>query len=265
MLSINHLTAGYEPDFFLNDINIHINAGEMIGIIGPNGSGKTTLLKCITRILKILKGEILLEGLNINSMKFKELAQRIAIVSQNIEPGLMTIEEFILLGRIPYFKNTQFFESQNDHDIARRYMKLTGVEKIKNKYMHQISGGEKQLALFTRALVQEPKLLLLDEPISHLDISHQVEILDIIHSLNKKNGLTVMMVLHDLNLAAEYSNRLILMNKGEVTIDDSPEKVLTYKIIEQVYKTIVITKKNPISKKPYVFIISKENLKKQKQ
>lgn len=264
MLKIKNLLAGYDSGFMIRNINLNVEKGEVVTILGPNGSGKTTLLRCITRLLKFNEGNILFKGIDINKYKFKEMAQNIAIVTQNPEYGWMTLQEYILLGRIPYFNKFQFLESKKDINIAEKYMKLTGIIKFKHKYMHEISGGERQLALITRALVQEPELLLLDEPVSHLDITHQLEILDLIRHLNKERELTVMCVLHDLNLASEYSDKLILMNQGKIHSMDTPENVLTYQTIEKVYKTIVITKINPITKKPYVFLVSQNQLKKTK-
>lgn len=260
MLEIKDLTCGYDSRFFLRDINLRIDGGELVGIIGPNGSGKTTLLRAITRILKPKKGTITFEGKNIWQMGFKELARKIAVVSQDYEAGFMTVEEFVLLGRIPHYERFQFLETSKDIGTAQRCMSLTDTFKLKDRFMEQVSGGERQLALIARALAQEPKLLLLDEPTTHLDITHQVGILELIKKLNKELGLTVIMVLHDLNLASEYCERLILINEGRVHKIGQPQEVLDYRIIEEVYKTLVVVKKNPISSKPYILIVSESNL-----
>ena len=142
-------------------------------------------------------------------------------------------------------------------------MTLTDTFKLKDQFMGEISGGERQLALISRVLAQEPKLILLDEPTAHLDITHQVGILDLIKRLNKEFGLTVIMVLHDLNLASEYCRRLILINEGRIHRIGRPEEVLDYRIIEEVYKTVVIVEKNPLSSKPYILIVSEEERKKE--
>jgi len=262
MLEIKNLICGYEK-FFLQDINLKVNNGELVGIIGPNGSGKTTLLRAITKVIKPKKGSIIFEGENIWQMGFKELARKIAIVSQSIEISTMTVEEFVLLGRIPYYGKFQFWETKKDIEIAENSMFLTDTFKLKNQFINEISGGERQLVFIARALAQEPKLLLLDEPTAYLDITHQVGILDLIKRLNKKFGLTVIMVLHDLNLASEYCTRLVLFNEGKIYKSGSPEEVLNYKIIEDVYKTIVVIGKNPISSKPYCFLVPEENRKQQ--
>jgi iron complex transport system ATP-binding protein len=260
MLAINDLTCGYacpaSSGFFIRDINLRVVPGEIIGIIGPNGSGKTTLLRAITMVLKPMRGVILLEGENIRRMKIRDLARKVAVVSQSAEFGFMTVEEFVLLGRTPYYEGFRFLETKNDLEIARHAMTLTDSLKLKDHLMSRISGGERQLALIARALAQEPKLLLLDEPTTYLDIAHQVSILDLIRRLNKNFGLTVMMVLHDLNLAGEYCHRLALFNNGEIYKFGLPEEVLDYRVIEEVYKTVVVVEKNPISQKPYVLAIS---------
>ncbi|MFH1823741.1 MAG: ABC transporter ATP-binding protein [Candidatus Firestonebacteria bacterium] len=258
MLKIENLNCGYDLKFNLLDINLKVAAGELVGIIGPNGSGKTTLLKAITKVIKPKKGNILFEGKDIWQMGLKDLAKKIAVISQDSEIGYITVEEFVLLGRIPHYERFQFLETKNDLDIAKRCMRLTDTFKLKNRLIAEISSGERQTVLVARALAQEPKLLLLDEPTTHLDITHQIKILDLVKKLNKEFKLTVIMVLHDLNLASEYCQRLVLINKGRVYSMGTPEEVLKYQIIEEVYKTIVVVEKNPISSKPFILIVPEE-------
>lgn len=265
MLKVKNLISGYESKIVLQDISFDVNNGEFLGIIGPNGSGKTTLLKTISRVLKPKKGSILLEGKDIWQIGLKELAKKIAVVPQNFNGVAMSVEEFILLGRIPYFKSFQFLETKNDLEFAKRSMVLTDTSGLKNRFMSEISGGERQLALIARSLTQEPKLLLLDEPTAHLDIAHQVKILDLIKKLNKELGLTVIMILHDLNLASEYCQRLVLINEGHIYKIGLPDEVLTYSIIEEVYKTVVVVEKSPISSRPYVLIVPEEERRKRKE
>jgi iron complex transport system ATP-binding protein len=265
VLEVRDLICGYDSEFVLQDINFKVGNRELIGIIGPNGSGKTTLLRAISRVLKPKEGTVFLEKKDIWQMKFKELAKKIAVVPQEFAGIGVSVEEFVLLGRIPYFGRFQFLESKKDFDIAEKCMALTDIQKFKGHRMTEISGGERQLALVARALCQEPKLLLLDEPTTHLDITHQVSILDLIKKLNREYGLSVIMVLHDLNLASEYCHSLILLNGGRVHKIGPPDEVLTYPIIEEVYKTVVVVEKNPISFKPYVLIVSEEERQKRKK
>ena len=262
MLRISDVTCGYGTKIVLNGINLEIGKGEFAGIIGPNGSGKTTLLKAVTRLIKPYKGKIYLEDKELYSIDHREIAQKIAVVSQNLPVISMTVREYVLLGRMPHYKNLQFFETESDVEVAEHAMTMTDIMKFQDSYMSEISGGEMQLALIARALAQEPWMLLLDEPTAHLDITHQVNILDLIRKLNKEYGLTVIIVLHDLNLASEYCDRLILMDRGQIKKTGTPEEVLNYSDIEEVYKTLVVVERNPLSQKPFVLIVPEEVKKK---
>lgn len=258
MLCMRGLCCGYQDKQILWDINLDVLAKEIMGIIGPNGSGKTTLLRAVSRLIKPKEGTIHFDNRDIWQMKYKELARTIAVVSQGLPEESLTVEEFVLLGRIPYFEGLQFLETNHDLEVAEKCMELTDVLNLKDRPIGQISSGERQLALIARALAQEPTLLLLDEPTTYLDIAHQVEILDLIKRLNRKMGLTVLMVLHDLNLASEYCDRIALLSEGRIHTQGIPAEVLNYKVIEQVYKTVVVVEKNPVSSKPYVFLVSEE-------
>jgi len=259
---IKNFSCGYPGKFILEGVSFEINKGDFVGIIGPNGSGKTTLFKGISGELATLSGTSDLKYRSIQKMSLKERARNMAVVTQNIEVGNMTVEEYVLMGRIPYHRPFQFFETKEDITIAQKYMKLTSVNRLKDKYMNALSGGEQQLAGIARALAQEPELLLLDEPTSHLDITHQVQILNLIRRLSRELGLTVLMIIHDLNLAGEYCDSLIMMQKGRVRKKGLPTEVLNYADIEAVYDTVVVTRTNPISGKPVVFLVSEEVIQK---
>ena len=261
---IQDFSCGYPGKFVLEGINFEIKRGDFVGIIGPNGSGKTTLFKGISGELNALAGSSKLNDKFIEKMSLKERAQNLAIVTQNIEVGSMTVEEYVLMGRIPYRKQFQFFETKSDFSIAAKYMELTGVTPLKDKFMNALSGGEQQLAGIARALTQEPELLLLDEPTSHLDITHQVQILNLLRRLSNELGLTVLMIIHDLNLAGEYCDSMIMMQNGSLRKKGLPHEVLNYKDIEAVYDTVVITRTNPVSGKPVVFLVSEETFGKKK-
>ena len=274
ILQIDNLCFGYGKELILKDISFSINRGEVISIIGPNGSGKTTLIKAVSKYITPQKGEVYLNGDNIKEMSGKDLAKYIAVVMQSADPVAMSVEDYVLLGRLPFLEKFQFFETRKDIETAREYMALTDTLKLKNAKMNEISGGERQLASIARALTQCPALLILDEPTSHLDITHQVQILDLISSLKQKLSLTVLMVLHDLNLAAEYSDRLILLNtlkgrpnlkgrpetNGSIYKTGKPEKVLTQSSIHEVYNTRVMVRQNPVSTKPCIFIVNQNVL-----
>jgi len=258
-IKIQELESGYK-NFKLKNININIKKGSFNALIGPNGSGKTTLFKTITGEIPIKNGNIIIDNNNLSEINKKKLAQKISIVTQNTDASDISVEDYVMMGRIPYRHNFQLFEKKQDYNIAYKFMKLTGVLKFKKRMLYQLSGGEQQLVAITKALTQEPDLLLLDEPTSHLDISHQIQILNLIQELNENLKLTVLLIIHDLNLAAEYCNNLILMNDGNVFTQGSPNKVLHYKNIEKVYKTVVVTHKNPLSKKPVVLLVSAKTL-----
>ena len=256
MLKVKGLTCGYDK-FLLQDINFDVKRGEFLGIIGPNGSGKTTLLKAITRVLKLRYGEVLLEGRSINHYTFQELARRIAVVSQDVESaGLnLTAIEYVLLGRIPFMRRFQFLETNEDKKIAFQMMEKVGILNLALRSISEMSGGERQCAVIARALAQEPQILFLDEPTMHLDIGHQVRILDLLKRLNKEDSLTVVVVLHDLNLASLYCDRLVLLKEGRVHSIGTPEEILTYPVIEEVYKTLVVVEKNPVTSKPLICLV----------
>ncbi|MFK5952324.1 MAG: ABC transporter ATP-binding protein [Desulfobacterium sp.] len=256
ILTADHLYCGYGKAPVLKDICFEAQKGEIISIIGPNGSGKTTLLKTLCGVLKPRQGKIFIQGEEIRHLSRASIARTVARVSQTIDMPPMTVSAYVLMGRLPYFKRYQFFESRADVDKVKETLTLLGIDHLAEKSMDTISGGQQQLAAIARALVQEPDLLLLDEPTSHLDITHQAVILNQIRRLNQQFNLSVIMVLHDLNLASEYAHRLILLNgkEGEVFRNGSPEKVITKECIETVYKTPVIVDRHPRSGKPFILL-----------
>jgi iron complex transport system ATP-binding protein len=259
VLHIRGLTCGYGSDFLLKDVTFTVSRGQMVGVIGPNGSGKTTLLRAITKVIVPPKGTVYLDGMDVSRLGAKELARKLAVVSRPHEEDVkITIEEYVFLGRTPHRQGLGLLENNSDLQIVHEAMALTDVLALRERFMTDLSSGERQLASIARAIAQEPILLLLDEPTSHLDIAHQIRVLDLIKRLNRERGLTVVIVLHDLNLAAQYCDRLLLLDNGRVRKEGTPEEVLTYDIIESVYKTVVVVRKNPISSKPYVILVSED-------
>jgi len=260
MLEVKNLVCGYNNKFILKNINFELKNKEILGIIGPNGSGKTTLLRAISKIIKQQAGQIIFEGKDIKKTGLNELAKKMAVVMQFSVASEsyfnMTAEEIVQLGRTPFHSRLQFSETKQDEKIVEHAMLLTETFNLRNRPILELSGGERQLVFIARAIVQQPKLLVLDEPTAHLDIAHQIRILDLTKKLNTDFGLTVMVVLHDLNLASEYCDRIMLLNNGNIRKIGIPSEVLTYQIIEDVYKTVVVVEKNPISKKPYIILVS---------
>lgn len=259
-LDIQQLSCGYRSGFKVHNVDLSLREGSFAGIIGPNGSGKTTLFKGISGTLPLQGGRILLEGNDLARMGWKEKARKLAIVSQFSETAELSVEEYVLMGRLPYRQSFQFFDKKEDIEIAHHYMHLTNTYRLRHKSMAELSGGERQMANIASALSQHPKLLLLDEPTSHLDITHQMQFMNLIQRLNQELKLTVMMIVHDLSLAAEYCDFLLMMKNGTTSYQGTPEEVITYEHIERVYDTVVIVNTNPISGKPVVFPVSEQQL-----
>lgn len=260
LLTLNNFACGYKNGFHVSDISFSLTEGSFTGIIGPNGSGKTTLFRGISGDLPVKCGSILFDDKDLSLLTLREKAQKIAIVSQFVERTHITVEEFVLMGRIPYRKPFQFFDKAEDIEIAHHYMQLTNTYRLRDKSMAELSGGEQQMASIASALCQMPTLLLLDEPTSHLDITHQVKFMNLIQKLNEELKLSVIIIVHDLTLAAEYCDYLIMMKNGMIHKKGDPETVLTYENIENVYDTVVVVKINPVSGKPVIFPVSERKL-----
>ncbi|MFH2092919.1 MAG: ABC transporter ATP-binding protein [Pseudomonadota bacterium] len=255
ILELNRLCTGYNKTRILDNISFKADRTQMVSILGPNGAGKTTLLKTIAGAIPPMGGQILLQNRNTQDILPKDRSRKIAVVMQLEQAAHMTVEEYVMMGRLPFFKPFQFFETQKDRDMVDKYLELTDTRELKNLPFNQVSGGERQLVSIARALVQEPTLLLLDEPTAHLDIGHQKQILDLIHTLKEHLNISVVIVLHDLNLASEYSDTLVMIDAKSRTIlaQGTPETIMTKQIIEQVYHTDVLVMKNPVTARPAVF------------
>jgi iron complex transport system ATP-binding protein len=263
MLKIKNITFSYRTTPVLQNLSTEIKKGEFLGIIGPNGSGKSTLLKLIVRILTPSKGNIFLDTKNIKEIPYSTYSQKISYLPSNLETHFpYTVEEFISTGRAPYI-NRYGVLNKEDFKIIEETINIFELKDYKNLNIRELSDGEKQKVFLAQAVVQQPSLLILDEPTSHLDIGHSYKIMDIIKELNKK-GTTIISVLHNLNLASEYCSNLILLNIGRIISSGDPSDVLTYQNIEETYKTKVLVYKNPHSGKPYVFGLPAHQLKPQK-
>lgn len=259
ILEIKNISGGYHEKDIIKGLSFEVKEGEFFGIIGPNGSGKSTLLKLMSKALHPRQGSVLFQNTDIASIALKEFCRKIAFVGQDTLVNFaFTAWEIVLLGRTPHLKRLES-ESEKDFEIAHNAMALTDTLTFKNAHINELSAGERQRVIIAKALTQEPLLLFLDEPTSHLDIGHQIQILDFLKRLNKEKKLTVMIVMHDLNLAGEYCDRLLLLNHGKIYKFGTPQDVLTYQTIEDVYKTIVVVEKNPFSSKPYIILASKQS------
>jgi iron complex transport system ATP-binding protein len=257
MIEVNSISFRYLQDWVLQDVSFQAGKGEFIGVIGPNGSGKTTLLKILYRLLSPQKGEILYELVSLKKMSRKDIAKKIAVVPQETYPLFpFRVIEIVLMGRSPYLGHLMF-ESERDLEIAKKAMEWTETLSISDRPIDELSGGERKRVFITRALVQEPEVILLDEPTVNLDIHHQIEFLDLILRLNRERGLTIIMASHDLNLASEFCDRLILLQKGGIYKIGSPGEVITRENIERVYGCGVWVDQNPVSGMPRVSLLKK--------
>lgn len=262
-LEIKELACKYGKMTVLEAIALSIEKSEFIALIGPNGSGKTTLLKAISKTIEPADGCVLLDDQNIASLNKMELARRMAIVPQET---FITFNfnalQVVLMGRTPHMKRWQL-ENESDLEIARKAMEMTDTWQFANKSILEMSGGEKQRVIIAQALTQQPKILLLDEPTLHLDLNHQLEIMELLKSLNE-NGLTIAVVLHDLNLAANYAKTVAIVSKKKIDYIGKPHEVLTADNIKRIFKTDVIVRTHPVTGKPYVLMLPKsQDLKKQ--
>jgi len=250
--TINNLSAGYGDVSVLHDVSLELGASEFTAVIGPNGSGKTTLLRAMSRIPMTTTGDILLDGKDIHSIPAREFATRVAVVPQDTLIAFdFSVLEIVLMGRSPRLGRFAI-EGARDTQIALDALERTGTAHLRDRQINALSGGERQRVLVARALAQEPEALLLDEPTSHLDISFQFEIMDLIKSLNRERGMTVLAILHDLNLASQYCDRLIMIGQGRVQADGSPEEVITADNIRRVYGAEVWVRRHPATSRPYV-------------
>lgn len=254
-IQVKNLNYNISDKSILESLNINFEKGKFYSIIGPNGCGKTTFLKNISKIIEPKKGSVLIENLDITDLKNKEIAKKISSVPQNtiLDFEFSTLD-IVLMGRSPYIARFHS-ENNNDMDIVKNAMKMTNTWDLREKNICALSGGEQQRVLIARAIAQDTDILLLDEPISHLDLYHQIEFLDTLKFLNK--SLTVIAVLHDLNLAAQYSDYLILMKSGKIISNGTPEEVITIKNMSEVYNMDVCLLDNPITGKPHIIPVSK--------
>ncbi|HDM36736.1 MAG TPA: ATP-binding cassette domain-containing protein [Candidatus Syntrophoarchaeum butanivorans] len=250
-LEVRGVDVYYGNTRIIKNISFNSTGGELIGIVGPNGSGKTTLLKTIGRLLRPRVGTVIIDQQEILSMKHKEFAKQVAAVPQDtqIEFEFKAID-IVLMGRNPHLGRLQM-ERPEDERIAKEAMRMTGCLHLMNRPIGELSGGERQRVIIARALAQEPRILLLDEPTSHLDINYQIETMDLLKSLSEK-GLIVIAAIHDLNLAAQYCDRLIMLNSGEAIAIGKPEEVLSEERIREVFGCEVIVRHHPVTNAYYI-------------
>lgn len=245
LIEIKNLGFEYfKSDFRLADVNLEIFEKDFLSVTGRNGSGKSTLIKCLAGIYHNYSGEILYKDKNILNIKRKDFARAISYLPQFAinETYDIKVSEFLLLGRYAYKSNFEYSYDNNDRNIVDEVLKLTNFEHYRNKLVSQLSGGEKQKCLLGLALVQlditsdlSGKILMIDEPVTFLDIHHQKEIFEILKFLNSEKNLTVVNVIHDLNLALKYSNRVIIMSSGKIAVSGNPNDILNEENLQKYF------------------------------
>jgi iron complex transport system ATP-binding protein len=251
----DNLTFDYKDKPVLNGVSVSIEKGEMVGVLGPNGSGKTTLLKIFSAVLKG-RGEINLNGKEIQTYGKRELSRIFAMVPQESQVLFpYTVAEIVLMGRASYHSPLAL-EGKKDLEVARASMELTDCLAFADRYLHELSGGEKQRVIIARALAQEPEILLLDEPSAFLDLKHQIQVFELLRRLNRERGLTIVAALHDLNLAALFFPRLVLLCDGKIYRDGSPKDILTEETIKEIYGIHVKIQLDSSGRRPQLFISS---------
>jgi len=252
---LKNVQYAYARSRVLKGLSFSIHPGDFFIIIGPNGSGKTTLMRLICGLEKPSSGRVNIFGQPIQSYNRKRLAKEIAFVPQSTPLDFpFTVFDVVLMGRSPY-QGMLGLENQTDLEKARQAIEFTGITKLVTRKISQLSGGERQLAFIARAICQEPKVLLLDEPTASLDLAHQIHIMDLMEKLQAEKNITIVMVSHDVNLAAMYASRLLLLKKGEIAHIGSTEAVLTYQNLEASYGCPLLVDQNPMGAVPRVTLV----------
>lgn len=251
-LYVEKMDFSYDQKQILHDISLKIKPGEFTGIIGPNGSGKTTFAKLVSRLLKAEDKTVYVNQYDINDFKISNLAKVMAVVPQATSINYdLTVYEVVLMGRTPHLKRFQK-ETSRDLELVEQVMKKTDTWQFKDRLIHQLSGGERQRVIIARALAQEPEILILDEPVTYLDIHHQLQIMNLIKTLSADKHMTIIMILHDLNYALKYCDHVVLLAEGQVFKYGTPQEVVTKEHIKSVYHIDVTIMDHPVTSFPMV-------------
>jgi iron complex transport system ATP-binding protein len=253
-LEMQNISLGYNHNPILSDLNFKVSPGELVGLIGPNGCGKSTLIKAFSHVINPLSGAILVDDRPISSIPRRELARLVSVVPQiPLLPSTFSAFEIVLMGRNPHLGLFQS-EGPRDWELALQAMEKTATRSLADRRINELSGGEIQSLLIARALVQETSAILLDEPTANLDISRQGEILNLMRRLCRENNLVVFAALHDLNLAAQYCGRLVLLHAGGILAVGTPSEVITNANIQQVYGVTNAVFSHPVNGLPIVLV-----------
>jgi iron complex transport system ATP-binding protein len=252
-VEVNNLSFNYGPKVIMSNLSVQVDTGEFLGVIGPNGAGKTTLLKLIAGLLKCDQGDIKIFGEPLSIMPINKRAQLISYVPQeNYFYFDFSVLDVVLFGRHPYLKS---MERPKKHDIEKAIeaLRFTDAQDLKDRNIVELSSGERQRVVLARALASQPKILLLDEPTSYLDMTHQVDIINILKKLNQE-GITIVLLSHDINLTSLVCNRLLLLSEGKAVACDIPENIIKGDILKQVYRINPHIIAHPDTKKPQIIL-----------
>jgi len=252
LLRLLNLFASYGSRVVLRGVSLDVAAGEVVALVGPNGAGKSTLIRVLSGVLPARGGEAQLDGADLLRLPPAQRAQRVAVVPQMIHlPESFTVSEIVLMGRTPHLP-LWAGESQHDCEVAWSAMRRTNIENLADRLAGELSGGEQQRVVLARALTQEPRVLLLDEPTAHLDLKHQVTVLELVRELARTEQLAVLVTLHDLNQAALYADRVALMQRGEIVAQGAAAEVFTAERLSQVYDVNIAVSTHPSRGTPVV-------------
>ena len=260
-LQTKNLHAGYEQKLILNDVNISIPQNKISIIIGANGCGKSTLLKTMARLIKPARGEVVLDGKSIHQMPPKQLAKTLGLLPQSpVVPEGISVADLVGRGRFPH--QTLFGSwSKKDYEAVAEALEMMNITEFADRNIDELSGGQRQRVWIAMALAQQTDILFLDEPTTYLDITYQVEILDLLTDLNKKYGTTIVMVLHDINLSARYADYLFTMKEGQLIAEGAPEDIVTSELIKETFNLECAVITDPVSHTPLILPIGRHHRK----
>jgi iron complex transport system ATP-binding protein len=249
-MQARHVSLGYGAHLVVNDIDLDISPGTIGAIIGPNGCGKSTFLRALARLLKTKEGTVLLNGSDIASMPTKAVATKVGLLPQSsVAPEGITVSDLVSRGRYPYHRFGASW-SESDQNAVDHALEVTGMTDFADRAVDELSGGQRQRAWIALTLAQQTGILLLDEPTTYLDVSYQLEVLDLLCDLNANEGTTIVMVLHDVNLAARYADWILAMCDGRSEALGAPDQILTQTLIQQVFGVQATIIKDPVAGTP---------------